>query len=250
MVKISILTPTIRPTGLKLVEKALKSQLFEDFEWLVGSPFKPDVDCVWVKDNFKDGYWSLNRIYNALIKKAKGELLVSWQDFIWAPKEALDKFWYGYQQTKGIVTGVGDQYSQLNEYGKPECKIWSDPRKTSEYGSFYEIHPDDAEFNFCAFPKQAALDVGGFDSGLDLIGVGGDQLQFCERIDVLKKYRFFIDQTNESFTLRHGREDFGGEDEWNKKHVLFATENGTSLYDKRKNELMASGKWPILEYLS
>jgi hypothetical protein len=53
--------------------------------------------------------------------------------------------------------------------------------------------------------------------------------------------KFYLDQTNESYTLRHNRDDFGGQKEWDNNHVLF---NGK--YDKRKAELKLSGEWPIL----
>jgi hypothetical protein len=85
--------------------------------------------------------------------------------------------------------------------------------------------------------------VGGMDEGLDFLGYGGDQLQVGERLDAMGT-KFYIDQTNESFTIRHGREDFGGQEAWDKNHILF---NGK--YDARKNELIKQGKWPILDYL-
>jgi hypothetical protein len=231
---ISVITPTIYEDRLKIVKDSLDNQLFTDFEWLVGSPFKPGG--IWVKDNYKGGFWSLNRTYNALVRASKGELIVSWQDNVWIPPDGLQKFWIAYQETKSIVSGVGDQYKKLDEYGKPIIKIWDDPRKTDKYGSFYECVWNDAEFNWCAIPKKAFYDCGGFDEELDFRGYGGDQLQLCERLNDLG-WKFYLDQTNESFTLRHGR--ITG---WDKNHVL---QNGE--YDKRKEELR--GVWPKLNYL-
>ena len=82
------------------------------------------------------------------------------------------------------------------------------------------------------------------DEELDFLGFGGDQLQLCERLNDLG-FKFFLDQANESFTIRHGRESFGGEEKWNKDHVLL---NGK--YDERKDELKQKGIWPCLTYLS
>jgi len=210
---------------------------------LVCSPFKVE-DAVWVHDSFYGGYWSLNRAYNALFRKAVGEIIITWQDWIWLPPDAIAKMVLAVEVTGGVVSGVGDQYARLNEDTmKPEVKVWSDPRKTDKYGSVYECKTNDVEWNFAGFPKQAVLDVGGMDEHLDFLGVGGDQLQIMERI-YDAGYKTFLDQTNESFTLRHGREDFGGEAQWNKNHVIF---NG--LYDKRKAELKASNQWPRLTYL-
>ena len=260
MPKISILTPTIRPDGLEIIAKALKKQTFQDFEWLIGSPFNPVIEKAtwnedenhwtqnnlatrtikWVQDDFEGGFWSLNRIYNKLFKEAKGEILVSWQDWVYANPDALEKFVENVGKTNGVVSGVGDQYESVNKWGKPQIKIWSDPRKTNKYGSFYECNPNDAEWNFCAFPKEAIIEVGGMDEELDFLGYGGDQLQVGERMDACG-IKFFLDQTNESFTVRHDRSDFGGQESWDKNHVLF---NGQ--YDKRKQALKESGQWPKL----
>ena len=242
--KITVVTPTIRKEGLDVVKKALKAQSFTEYEWLIGSSFDPEIEeAIWVKDDFKDGYWTLNRIYNRLFEHARGELIVSLQDWIWVQKDGLEKFWTNYEATekKAVISGVGDQYERLNKWGKPEIKIWSDPRKNLENGSFYECYPNDAEWNWCAIPMQAIIDAGGMDEGLDFLGYGGDQLQISTRIDELG-YKFFLDQTNESFTVRHSRDDFGGQEAWDKDHVLF---NGK--YDQRIMELQRTGHWPTLQ---
>jgi len=242
--KISVVTPTIRKAGLEIVRKALAKQTEKDFEWLIGSPFDPEIkEAKWVKDDFVGGFWSLNRIYNKLFKNCSGKVVVSLQDWIHVPPTGVEAFLEALQQVgEAVISGVGDQYERLSELGRPEVKVWSDPRKNNN--GFYECYPSDAEFNWVAFPKKLAYRVGGFDEGLDFLGVGGDQLQFCERLDAIGT-KFYLDQSNESFTLRHGREDFGGQKKWDSKHVLF---NGE--YDKRKAELIRNGEWPVVKYLN
>lgn len=244
MVKISILTPTVRKEGLDIVCSALKKQNFADYEWLIGSPFNPEIpEAVWIHDDFEGGFWSLNRIYNKMLKAAKGELIVSWQDWIWVPSNGLTQFWQSYEKTDSVVSGVGDQYEQVGRFGKPEVKIWSDPRKNDKNGSFYECFPNDAEWNWCAIPKKDLFKIGGMDEELDFLGFGGDQLQVGERLDAIG-VKFYLDQTNESYTVRHGRESYGGENRWDGNHVLF---NGK--YDARIAQLKAAGLWPYLNYL-
>lgn len=239
MVKISIVTPTVRRDSLELIKRSLEHQVFKDFEWLVCSPF-PVKEATWIKDDFEGGFWSLNRAYNKLFNKAQGELVVSWQDNIWVPPPGLKKFWEAYRKhgDKAVFSGVGDQYSQIDEYCKPFIKVWADPRKTDKYGEFYRCMWNDCEWNFAAFSKKAIYDIGGMDEKLDFLGYGGDQLQVCERWND-DGYEFWLDQTNESFTLRHGRKK-----NWDKNNVL---QNGK--YDKRKEELKESRYWPHLEYL-
>lgn len=244
---ITVVTPSIRKAGLEIVRQALANQTYRDFEWLICSPFDPEIpEARWVKDDFKEKNlklkWGLNHAYNALFKEAKGELIVSWQDWIWAPENTLEKFLFNWQETKGIISGVGDQYLRMGEY-KPEVKVWNDPRKTDKYGSFYECNPNDNEWNLACFAKADVYEVGGMDEKLDELCLGCDQIQVVERWDDLGK-KFYLDQTLESFTVRHGREDFGGEKKWNAQHGLF---NGA--YEKRKKELKENGEWPCLSYL-
>lgn len=249
-IKISIVSPSIRPEGLYVVANAVSRQTFTAFEWLLGTPFFPklDVDGItnfkWVEDDFKGGEWSLNRIYNKMIKEAKGEIVVSLQDWVWIPPDGLQKFVDAFEELgdKGVVSGVGDQYERMGDF-KPEVKIWSDPRKNTNHGTFYEVYPNDIEFNYCAVPRKAFFDVGGFDEEMDFRCRGVDAIQVMERLDEMG-YKSYIDQANESYTIRHGREDYGGEEEWNKTHGLF---NGE--HDKRKAELIKKGKWPVLSYL-
>lgn len=265
--KISVVTPSIRKDGLKIVRDSIQKQTFKDFEWLIGSPFVPfykgeaerhtrkreklygygilshTPTTKWILDDFRNGFWTLNRIYNKLFKQARGELIVSWQDYIATEPDALEKFWINYEKTNGIITGVGDQYEGVNKFNQPEIKIWSDPRKTDTYGSFYEINWNDAEWNWCAIPREYIFKVGGMDEKLDFLGFGGDQMQICQRMNALG-VKFFIDQTNESYTIRHSRDDFGGQEEWDKNHVLF---NGK--YHDRVKELIELDKWPCIGYL-
>lgn len=238
----------MRLEGLKIVERALEKQTFTDFMWFVGGPFhltrNESMLAVCMHDDFEGGYWTLNRAYNKLFQAAfDAELIVSWQDWIYAKPDALQKFWDAYEETHSIISGVGDQYVEVDQYGKPIIKIWSDPRKRLDHGSFYEINPNDAEWNFCAIPKKAIYDIGGMDEQLDFLGFGGDQLQANERMDAMG-YKFFIDQSNESYTIRHDRSKHGGQENWDKNHVLF---NGK--YDERKQQLIREGTWPKLSYL-
>lgn len=237
---LSIITPSVRKKGLSIIKNSLQKQGFRDYEWLIGSKFNPEIpEARWVVDDFGGGYWSLNRIYNKMIRESRGELIISLQDWIYLPPDALEKMWISYQNTKGIISGVGNQYERMGKY-RPEICIWQDPRKHVSENSFYEINPEDNEWNFCAVPRQALVDIGGFDNGLDQLGFGMDGYQVNERMDALG-WKFYIDQTCESFTIRHNRDAHGGDDNWNNNNNL---NNGQ--YNKRKKELIEKGEWPIL----
>lgn len=231
MVKVSIITPTIRKDGLEIVKKSLDNQKFKEFEWIIVSPFDPDMG-IWVKDDLKGGFWSLNRAYNKGISEAKGELIVSWQDYTWADEKTLDKFWYCYElEPDTLVSAVGDKY----EDDTWNNKTWSDPRKRNDLGKFYPCYPSDIEWNLCSCPKEAILKVGGFDEQLDFMGFGMDAYSVNERIEALGGYDFKLNQGIESFSLGHGRVD-----KWEENNLIHGG------YIKRKKELMSIGQWPVI----
>lgn len=212
--EITVITPTIRPEALKLTEASIKRQSFSDFEWLIGSPFDPGMGT-WVKDDFEGGYWTFNRINTKLCKQAKGKLIVSLQDSIWVPPDTLHKLYTNWKATNGAISGIGDQYSRLSPYGKPEVKVWTDPRRTDKYGSFYECDPSDWELNLgCVGAKQLEM-AGYFDDEADFQGFGGDNVLLAKRL-ADSGVKFYLDQTLESYTLRHGREH----KEWDTHHLM------------------------------
>jgi len=236
---ISVITPSVRHEGLPVVEKALKRQTM-DFEWLIGSPTRPEnltIPFIWVKDPPKDkgDYWVLFKSYNALIRECKGELIVSIQDHTFFDPEALEKFWYHYQEEpKTLVTGVGNKYSDETWM----TTTWQDPRERTDYGSYYQCSHRDIEFNFCSIPTEAFYAVGGFDEYMDkyssLCG-----LDVVERLNAIGGWDFKIDQTNRSYSTEHGRPDGWEENNaiygpWTER-VKFYIENGPVLdYLKRK----------------
>ena len=202
MPKISVITPSIRKDRLEIVEKSLDRQSFQSFEWVVSD----------LKDKPKGYSWAFNRAMNDCIKRSKGDLLVSIQDSIWFKPDALGKFWYHFQENPNYcVSGVGDQYDDLDENGKPTNKVWIDPRKRNDLGSFYEVNPEDWELNFCSFSKTSLEEIGGFDEEMDKY-YGLDNVAVAFRLDQVGS-KFYLDMTNETYSLRHSRNK-----DWDKKN--------------------------------
>lgn len=221
-IKISVITPTIRLDGLNIVEKALKRQSFRDFEWIVQEREgeKPE-GCA----------WTLNRDYNIALKKAKGQLIISWQDWTYAKPDTLEKFWFHFQhEPKTLITGVGNKYAD----DKWIVKTWQDPRERDDQGTFYPCYFNDIEFNLCSVPKDAFYAVGGFDEALDQ-WFGMDGFSVVDRLNLVGGWDFKIDQTIKSYSLEHGRPD-----KWDELNALGVR------YDKRRLFYIDN---PILPYL-
>lgn len=241
MVDITITTPTIRPEMMEVVAKSLARQNFKGtFEWLVGAPAKLESEFKKVinipftflpeppKKN--QDFYSLNKCWNELFKHAKGELIVNIVDGIWFNSDVLTNVWNNYQANKQrIVGGIGHQYEQLDDHGKPTILVWRDPRAQTQYGSFWEINPQDMEWCLVAIPKKAIYDVGGIDSDVyDTVSALSEK-DANLRMDRLG-YTFWLDNSLEYFGLRHER--IGGKTEWDKHYFA-----GCKIFAKHLNEI-------------
>lgn len=131
--KISVITPTIRPDGLKVMQSCLRRQSFKDFEWLVevGQPDKSDLNA------------SLNR----MIRRAKGELLVFYQDYITIPDDGLKKFYNAWKFKDAFYTAAVNYDWRREKLGKINWLEW--------------------EIDWGACGLEAMKKIGGFDETLD-----------------------------------------------------------------------------------
>lgn len=148
-IKISVLTPTIRPDGLKIVKEGLESQTFpnDSFEWLVeiGLP--------------SQGH-HLNRDYNRMLRRAQGELIVSLQDWIRITPQYLQRFWDAYQS-----------HPNRTMFTAPVGKVdeWEQKEARWDWRAYADAQPiwDCWEIDSGAAPRAMFYEVGGFDEALD-----------------------------------------------------------------------------------
>lgn len=144
---ISVLTPTIRgEEGLKRPKESLDKQDFKDFEWLceIHRPNEPP---------------DFNHAMNRLLRKAKGKLVVSLQDFIKIPTDGLRKFWEAYEKNK--TTFFTAPVGQTEDDKKIEWD-WRAYRSENENLNFMEW-----EIDWASAPLDKIIEVGGFDEELD-----------------------------------------------------------------------------------
>jgi hypothetical protein len=247
--KISVITPSVRPEMIEMVGRCLKRQTFQDFEWLIGAPasmassfeerllnlqpytFVPEPPK-------KEGdYYGLNKAWNALFRQVQGELIVDYMDGIWIPPDALEKFWFHYQQNpKSCVTAVGHQYDEVVN-NKPEHLVWKEPRVRLDFGSFYEVEYTEMEFCLVSFPKAAVYAVGGIDEAFDKYAALAEK-EMMHRMQTAG-YKMYIDQTNEYRAVKHPRLNA----EWDKRYLA-----GHAYYHQCFRQV-ASGERLKLAYL-
>jgi glycosyltransferase involved in cell wall biosynthesis len=204
---ISIITPTTRPEMLPIIQKCLRRQDFEDWEWIIVSP--KDINTVkptlLLKDPPKEkgDFWTLCKGWNTAYAHAKGDLIVNIQDGIWFPPDVLSKFWFHYQnQPRILVSAIGHQYDEFDDLGMPTNKIWHDPRSKTGI-TFEEVPPSEMEMVMCSIPKTAILECGGIDEEYDTCN-GAQEKEMCWRLNKMN-WDFYIDHTIEYRAIHHPR---------------------------------------------
>lgn len=147
MPKISVLTPSIRPDGLAIVQESLARQTFTGFEWLT-------------EISIPDRGHDLNTAYNRMLRRAKGELIVSYQDHTKISDDGLEQFWEAYQQSPNTF------------FTAPVGKVidWDDIHSVKWDWRAYpeaEMSWQRWEIDWGAAPLSCLYAVGGFDEALD-----------------------------------------------------------------------------------
>ena len=241
--KISVVTPSIRPEFLPIVGKCLSRQSEQDFQWLIGTPYKLfpeyeeiDLHCEYILDpepeKEKGDYYNLNKCWNSLFKLAKGDLIVSIVDGLWFPPDTLEKLYAHYESNpKSCITTIGHQYDQI-ENGKPEHLVWTDPRARLDQGSYYEVLYREMELCIASFPRQAVIDVGGVDEEFDKYAALSEKEMMARMYKA--GYKLFIDQTIEYRAIKHDRLSEEWDERYNAGWKYFETcmkeiEQGTRL---------------------
>lgn len=167
MPKITVFTCSIRPRGLEIVRESLLKQTFRDFEWI--------VDLNWT------GKHDLNAADNRCIKRAKGELLVSIQDYTKIEPDALQRIWEAYQKDKDTFFTFPVGKVDNEEYsGEPKWDWRTSPQAQMDWRGW--------EMDFGACPKDAMYKIGGFDEEIDGVWAGCNLNVAC-RAD-LAGYKF------------------------------------------------------------
>lgn len=142
--KISVLTPTIRPKGIDITRECLMNQTLQDFEWLV------EVGI---------GRHDLNAAYNRMLRRAKGELVVSLQDFIKVESDYLEQFWNAYQANPDTFFTAPVGKSQQEDFGGEIKWDWRAHGGKARWDAW--------EIDSGAAPLHALKQIGGFDEALD-----------------------------------------------------------------------------------
>lgn len=182
--RISVITPTIRPEGLVPIRESLMAQTFpvKDFEWLI------DINIT--------GKHDLNESFNKMIKRAKGELIVFYEDWTKIQPDGLERFWKAYQENPNTLFTA--PLGKVDNWGDSPRWDW---RNNPEAHCRWHT----CELDWGAIPKKILYDIGGFDERLDQWW-SMDNVSIGKRADLLG-YKFLNVQSNPAVAIDHDKKE-------------------------------------------
>lgn len=205
MVKVSIILPTNRPSGFKLIFNALKYQTLDhdEFELILADDCKDreKLAVEYAKTQgvrnlkymrSKPNYWRSNRLIanarNTGLIYAEGELVLFVDDYIWFPPRFLEQHWKVYMRTQGRYAMVGgskavkyapNQVEDVDKLPLPEVKGDVEGAfirniaqfKVSDTRGDREVKDCGGQWFYtcnASAPLKKIIEVNGFDEEFDL----------------------------------------------------------------------------------
>jgi hypothetical protein len=215
-VKVSVITTSIRPEGLRPVQESLAKQTYKDFEWLVelGIPER--------------GH-DLNAAMNRALRRATGSLVVIWQDWMEGDEKILERI-VDLHETIGIREKVAITYP----VGKvDDLKDKSNPTfdwrlKTDGYVPSHQWETD-----FASAPLAMFKEIGGYDEEMDK-GWSWDNVNVATRAE----YAGYLFRSYPIIWVH-----VWDHDKFSKHPFRGKSENGDRMKDRAIQ--FASGEWKL-----
>jgi len=176
--KVSVITPSIRPEGLAPVRDSLLNQTFTDFEWLVEIGLQTH---------------DLNAAFNRMLRRAKGELIVFYEDWMKIEPEGVEKFWTAYQQDP--YTFFTAPVGKTLDWKMVEWDWREHPASQMTWQGW--------EIDWGAAPLECLKKIGGFDEAMDA-GWAGDNVNVALRASMMH-YNFKNLRDNPAIALDHNK---------------------------------------------
>jgi hypothetical protein len=176
--RISVVTPTIRPEGLVPVRDSLLKQTLTDFEWLT------EIGL---------GKHDLNAAFNRMLRRAEGELIVFVEDWLRFEPDGLQKFWNAYQEDP--YTFFTAPVEKTLNWQTTEGDWRSHPASQMNWQSW--------EIDWGAAPLECLKKIGGFDEAMDGHWAG-DNVSVALRAN-MAQYKFKLLRENKAIALDHNK---------------------------------------------
>lgn len=191
---ISVLTPSIRPAMLSEVQESLERQTFKDFEWLV-------------EVGLHGQGFTLPRDMNKMLRRSTGNIVVSLQDAIAIPDDALERIsGLDFDMTaytfpvgkRGVQEGYGVHPLAPRPLKEP---AWDWRLKRAERLKDDAITPNMWEADFAAAPREMFFAIGGYDERYG-DGWSFDNVEVAWRAEAAG-YRFKVSTVTHGIAIDH-----------------------------------------------
>lgn len=188
--KISVISPSIRPEGLKILQQCLEEQTLptNEFEWHVDLGLK------------RKGH-DLNAAFNRMIKRSKGDLIVFYEDYTKIMPDGLERFWKAYQDNPNTLFTA--PLGKVDNYGDSPRWDWRATKQNRSQIDYTDCLWRTCELDWGAIPKSILYDIGGFDEELDK-NWSMDNVSVGLRADALG-YKFKCVFTNPAVAIDHDK---------------------------------------------
>jgi glycosyltransferase involved in cell wall biosynthesis len=183
--KMTVITPSIRPKGLEVVFKTLQDQSFKEFEWL------PRLSVPGPKS---DLCYQMNRA----LEEAHGDLVVFLQDWIRIKPDGLERMWEKYKEDPNACwtapVGKVKSMDEMNDVGPQwDWRVYWKHREDVDFQRW--------EIDWGSAPRQALLLAGKFFPRYDE-GFGWENVDLAYRMQKIGM-RFKVDPDNKAIAFDH-----------------------------------------------
>lgn len=189
-IKISVISPSIRPEGLVPTKDSLEAQTMPtgEFEWLVELGLK------------RNGH-DLNQAFNKMIKRSKGELIVFLEDYTRIMPDGLERFWKAYKENPNTLFTA--PLGKVDKFGETPRWDWRARKQSESQIDYTDCKWQNCELDWGAIPKAILYDIGGFDERLDQWW-SCDNLSMGKRAELLG-YKFLCVFSNPAVAIDHDK---------------------------------------------
>lgn len=180
--RLSVVTPSIRLSGLPVVWDCLRAQTYPHWEWLIAVPAAlKDAAWDWVltlddprvtvyeEPYTTTDFYQLNKAWNLLFLEAKGSAIISATDWLWFEPQALTRLVQHHLAAPLAVLSVPT--SHVRSVDTLDDLTWIDYRLLlgQSCGDLPLLEPSAVELNLTLIPVAPLLAVGGMDESYDAV---------------------------------------------------------------------------------
>lgn len=217
--KISVLTPTLRPDGLRMVHQCLRNQTHDDYEWIISAPThvaenikiqSNKIRVIIDRPKNEGDFYSLNKAFNDLTMEASTDNLVFAVDNIWFHNSTLERFAANFRDDPdGCVSSYGNHYRKIvvrdDKGGLYPEVLWNHDERLAVLAkagmNSGKMPSNFMKLDLASMPRSRVIEAGMFDESYDKYA-GCSEKELATRLQIIG-CNFYLDQYIECRNWTH-----------------------------------------------